>query len=42
MKVLGLRASSSEIRYVILEETNDKVLFINQATENRLVFIFPM
>lgn len=38
MKILGLRASSSEIRYAILEKINNKILFINQSTENRMVF----
>lgn len=38
MKVLGLRASSSEIRYAILEKTSNEILFINQATENRMVY----
>lgn len=38
MKVLGLRASSSELRYAIIEKTNNQVLFVNQTTENRMVY----
>lgn len=38
MKILGLRASASEIRYAILEKTGDTIQFLNQNTENKLVY----
>ncbi|MDA8335422.1 MAG: hypothetical protein M0Z41_10625 [Peptococcaceae bacterium] len=38
MKVLGLRASSSEIRYAILEKTETGILFLNRNTEHRTVY----
>jgi len=38
MKVLGLRASSSEIRYAILEKTSNEIQFVNQASENKMVY----
>lgn len=38
MKVMGLRVSASEIRYAILENNNNQVLFLNRNTENRLIY----
>ena len=40
MKVLGLRASTQEIRYAILEKDaqNSKITFVNQHSENRLKY----
>lgn len=38
MKVLGLRASTTEIRYAILEKTSDEIIFTNQNTEHRMVY----
>ena len=39
MKMIGIRASSQEIRYAILEkDENGQILFINKNDENRLRF----
>ena len=39
MAVLGLRSSSQEIRFAILEkDENNSIVFINKETENRLKY----
>jgi Holliday junction resolvasome RuvABC endonuclease subunit len=38
MKVLGVRCSTREIRYAILEKQGDNIVFINKDLENRLIF----
>ncbi len=39
MGIIGLRASSQEIRYAILEKNeNGEIVFVNQNTENRLKY----
>jgi len=38
MKVLGVRCSTKEIRYAILEKKGNNIVFINKDSENRLIF----
>lgn len=38
MKVLGVRCSTREIRYAILEKQGDNIVFLNKDSENRLIF----
>lgn len=39
MSIIGLRASSQEIRYAILEnDSNGNVVFVNKDTENRIKY----
>ena len=39
MAIIGIRASSQEIRYAILDKNeNGEIVFINQNTENRLKY----
>ena len=38
MKVLGIRCSTKEIRYAILEKQGDDIVFTNKDSENRLIF----
>ena len=39
MSVLGLRASAQEIRFALLEKSeNGDILFLNKETENRLKY----
>ncbi|WP_369283984.1 hypothetical protein [Oscillibacter sp. GMB15532] len=39
MAIIGIRASSQEIRYAILDKNeNGEIVFVNQNTENRLKY----
>lgn len=38
MKILGIRTSSTCVRYAILEITSDNINFVNRTTENKLKF----
>lgn len=39
MKVIGIRSSSIEIRYAVLEKVNDNnIIFLNRSSENKLVY----